>query len=795
VTSEAVPVGPPTSLTEWLRRRSDTQLAQLLQRRPDLALPAPADLATFASRIGVRTSVQRAVDTLDAWTLRVLDAMLLATGDAPYVGRDRVESLLPGLPVGPALDELRVLALVWGDDDALHLLGAVREAVGSYPAGLGRPAAILLRSVSDLTLAPVLRRLGLPPAGQPRAGHAVADVLANPVKLAGLIEESTPAERDVLDRLATGPPIGLVRDALLSASTEPQTPPHRLIRRGLLVPIDGQTVELPREVGLALRGPQPLGAISPGPPAIEFIERPVDAIGATAVLETLRRVESLADEWTRHPPPSLRAGGVGVRELRRTTRVLDIAETVLAVLIEVAAAASLLGPTPGPEPVYLPTADFDDWRRRDPARRWVALATAWLGMTRQPGLVGVRDDRGRLITVLGPDAERGTAPALRSQVLAVLADLPPGAAPAEAAAALARLSWQAPRRAASQLRAAQAILDEAETLGVTASGGLTSYGRALLGSSLLAPTAEDALAAALPEPVDHFLVQPDLTVVVPGPPVTALAEDLAAIANLESTGGASVYRVTETSVRRGLDAGRSAAELTALFVEHSRTPVPQALRYLIDDVARRHGILRAGVAAGYLRCDDEALLARVVADRSAGVLGLRRIAPTVAVSTAPVARVLDVLRDAGHAPSAESADGAVLTLEADRPRAPSRPTPRLARARSAGESPAHLAELIRRMRAGDQLTQLVRWVRPPVQPVPGVTTAATLGLLRSAIRGEETVWLGYVDSHGTASQHTIEPISMAGGVLRGHDVATGRLESFALHHVTAVRVLKEGTAP
>ncbi|MEU8516335.1 helicase-associated domain-containing protein, partial [Kitasatospora sp. NPDC048722] len=30
--------------------------------------------------------------------------------------------------------------------------------------------------------------------------------------------------------------------------------------------------------------------------------------------------------------------------------------------------------------------------------------------------------------------------------------------------------------------------------------------------------------------------------------------------------------------------------------QHSRTPVPQPLTYLIDDVARRHGVLRVGAA-------------------------------------------------------------------------------------------------------------------------------------------------------------------------------------------------------
>jgi hypothetical protein len=464
-----------------------------------------------------------------------------------------------------------------------------------------------------------------------------------------------------------------------------------------------------------------------------------------------------------------------------------VSEESAALLVEIAAAVGLIAATHGMEPVFLPTSEYDTWRRRDTAPRWAPLAAAWLGMTRQPSLVGQRDERDRLITTLGPDAERGTISTLRRQVLDVLGSLDPGAAPATREDVLARLAWLAPRRASAQRRLADAVLAEADVLGVTAAGGLTSYGRAVLGGSSTA--AASALDAALPEPVDHFLVQPDLTVIVPGPPVASLAEELGAVADLESSGGASVYRITEASVRRGLDAGWSGSGVAALLADHSRTPVPQALSYLIDDVARRHGVLRTGAASAYLRCDDEALLSRVLADRAVEALGLRRIAPTVAIATAPVGRLLDVLRDEGFAPAAEAPDGGVVTLGADAPRAPSRPTSRLVRNRPATSSDAQVRELIRRLRAGDQLAEITRRVSPTGQRIPGVTSAATLGLLREAIRAGQRIWLGYVDAQGTSSQRTIEPISMAGGTLRGHDVETGRLEAFALHHITGVGVL------
>jgi len=785
------------SLTEWLRDRTDEQLSDLLRLRPDLALPAPTDLAMLASRLSVRTSVQRAVDGLDELHLRTLEALVVAGGGESPLPVAAALALLPGLDasdVEHAVDGLRTLGLVWGGPDVVHLVATVRDAVGAYPAGLGRPAAVLLRHVSDVQLAPVLRALGQTPATQPRAGAAVAEVLADRTRLDGLIAQADAAEREVLDRLAAGPPVGSVRNAHLPATwpaSEQMPAPHRLMLRGLLVPIDAQTVELPREVAFALRA-MPLGAVAATPPPIDVVDHEpaeLDRMGTTAVLDVLRLVDALAGSWAAQPPALLRAGGVGVRDLRRTARDLGVAEPTAALVIETAHTAGLIAPSTGIEPVYLPTTEYDTWRAHDPAQRWTDLAAAWLAMSRQPSLVSQRGDRDRLITVLGPDVERGTIAALRTRVLGVLMTLPPGGSPARRSDVLARLSWEAPRRAGTQRPLAEALLAEADVLGITAAGGLTGYMRTLLDGSRAA--ARQALANALPQPVDHFLVQPDLTVVVPGPPTPDLANELALAADLESTGGASVYRITETSIRRALDAGRSGADLTALVTERSRTPVPQALSYLIDDVSRRHGVLRAGTASAYLRCDDDALLSRVLADRDVQGAQLRRLAPSVAIATAPINRVLDVLRQAGYAPAAEAPDGAVITLGADAPRATSRAAVRVIRPRSSLESAAQLSELVRRIRAGDSLTELSRRVQPIVQQVPGVTSATTMALLRQAIREGRHVLLGHADPDGTASRHTILPISLAGGFVRGHESATQRLQSFPLHRLTAVSIVAD----
>ncbi|MYT24957.1 DNA-binding protein, partial [Streptomyces sp. SID7760] len=210
-----------------------------------------------------------------------------------------------------------------------------------------------------------------------------------------------------------------------------------------------------------------------------------------------------------------------------------------------------------------------------------------------------------------------------------------------------------------------------EVLGVTGRGALAAHGRALLEHRDPAPQ----LAPLLPEPVDHVLLQADLTAVAPGPLRRAVGEVLAVLADVESKGGATVYRFTPGSVRRALDSGRTASDLHSFLAEHSITPVPQPLAYLIDDVARRHGHLRVGAASSYVRCDDDGMLNEIMADRRSAGLGLRRLAPTVLAAQAEPGALLDGLRAMGYAPAAESQTGDVVVARADAHRTPPRSAP------------------------------------------------------------------------------------------------------------------------
>ncbi len=269
----------------------------------------------------------------------------------------------------------------------------------------------------------------------------------------------------------------------------------------------------------------------------------------------LRQVELLVAFWCRTPPPVLRSGGLGVRELRRAAKEMESDEAAAALFVELAVAADLVAESEGVAPDWVPTTNADIWAAGGPEQRWSLLARTWLDLPRLPGLVGQADDAGRPIAALSDGVRRPLAPRDRRRVLAGLAELPPGTAAGSPAALADLLAWRAPRRG-GRLRDEVVgwVLAEATVLGVVALDALSGPGRALLDRSRR--DRSPALRAMLPPPVDHVLLQADLTAVAPGPLEPELAAELDLMAEVESAGGATVYRFTESTVRRALDAGR-----------------------------------------------------------------------------------------------------------------------------------------------------------------------------------------------------------------------------------------------
>jgi hypothetical protein len=513
----------------------------------------------------------------------------------------------------------------------------------------------------------------------------------------------------------------------------------------------------------------------------------VDEAAAGEAMELMRQIEALLTTWSEQPPPLLKSGGLGVRELKKLAKDNDVDEVRATFLAELAVGSGLVADSETASPEWVPTTLMDSWLASPPAQRWITLAQAWLELPRLPGLAGGRDSKDKPIAPLAEELRRPLAPVSRRRVLDALADLPDGAGVKSAEELVNLLAWRAPRRG-GRLRdeTVRWTMAEASALGMIALGALTSATKALLADDRANAVA--SMIEALPKPVDKVLVQADLTVVAPGPLEPELAIAMAAVADVESAGHATVYRVTEPSVRRALDMGRTASELHALFATHSATPVPQSLTYMIDDVARRHGRLRGGSASSFLRCDDEVLLREVLGNPVAEALGLRLIAPTVVISPLPLIEVLDGLRAAGFAPAAEGPDGRVMDIRPHGRRVPARlrNARRVITAEPAGMTPEQLGQIVAHLRAGDMASGRRRGTSVRAPSGGGADTSATLALLAQAARDKREVWIGFVDSRGTASQRVVRPAWIGGGVMEDAEK-----ERFPLHRITSAALVED----
>jgi Helicase conserved C-terminal domain len=739
-------------LAAWLADLPDTRLVRLLELRPDLAQPPPGSIAALAARAQARQSVRAATDDLDFLHLAVLDALLVRNADTTAVPFAELAATIggraPQRAIADALDDLRDRALAWGEP----LIRVVSEAAAGLP---WHPGQVVLASPST----------------------SAADIAAR-------IERLDDTERELLQRLLEGSPVGRTRDA--APGTPPDRPVQHLLAAGLLHRIDDETVILPRKVAQVLRGepadPESFCAPPAAPGTRPKKAADADGAAAAAVIDLLHEFDLVISTLGTAPVPELRSGGLGVRDMKRLTKVTGVDDRRLGLILELAHAAGLIAsgePDPEPDagtgPYWAPTAAADRFAESPIAERWHLLAGTWLDLPARPGLIGRRGQDAKPYAALSDSLYSTAAPLDRRLLLGLLADLPHRIG-VDADWASTALVWRRPRWSSRlQPEPVADLLEEARVLGIVGRGAITSPGRALIAQG--AAAAISAMAHALPAPVDHFLVQADLTVVVPGPLDRGLAQELGSVASLESAGAAMVYRVSEGTIRNALDTGRSAGGLHAFFARHSKTPVPQGLTYLIDDVARRHGRLRVGMASSFVRCEDPALLAQAVATPAAQHLQLRLVAPTVAVAQNPISDVLAVLRSSGLAPAAEDASGAIVDLRGGGARVPTPQHRRSTRQAAGGASSDTLAAMVAVLR---------KVVALPTDGRGRIDPARAMTLLQQAAIQQTSVVIGYTDAAGVSSQRMVSPINVRGGQLVAFEPASGRVRDFAVHRVTSV---------
>ncbi|MFF0768999.1 helicase-associated domain-containing protein [Nonomuraea wenchangensis] len=643
--------------------RTNAELTTLLEHRPELAAAPSLDVVErLLARPEPAVPVLLGLDA----DCHVVSQAVQAAGGATT--RERLAAALhdPRGRLGEVLATLAAHGLLTLDGPSVR--SPHQAGLWAHPFGLGRP----LRELAVELTVEMLKTLVSAHGGRPRgrraelvaeAGRLLADGAAVRARAARLPRQAA----DLLRTMAAGRPV-LESEQVHFGSGVRTHPVRRLVEAGFLVR-DGWAYEMPREIGLALRGDDWRPALTgqPGVPVREAVP-PADGVGAA--LRALDLVEALVELATDTPLGELKAGGVGTRELRRAAKALGVTEQEVTFWLDVAHAAALIASDGGER--LTGTTLADDWLARSPAARWRVLAAAWHGLPQAATHRVVGCCEGHLDPLPPPYPFECGAGAIRRAVLDTLRTLPEGVG-AAASGLMAAVHWRT-RAAAESPPAAEsfvtAALREGDLLGLTADGALTHLGRAYLATPGASGGEPEPLAALFPVPALTVTLQNDLTAVVTGLPAPALAAFLGSCADLESRDRASVWRFSERSVRRALDAGADAESLLAGLARHSTKDVPQPLRYLVTDAARKHGTLKVAATPSVVIADDTATLTGLCRAKSLRKLALRQVAPTVALSARPPEETLRLLREAGHAPVALAPDGTIRAEPARRPRLP-----------------------------------------------------------------------------------------------------------------------------
>lgn len=423
----------------------------------------------------------------------------------------------------------------------------------------------------------------------------------------------------------------------------------------------------------------------------------VDHAAAAAAYELVRRVTVLAEHAEHSTIPLRHDGELGSREARYLGSLLGVSPRIALLHVEVARQAGLLAALSDQrKESLLPTAVFDAWHELPTVDQWDRLRAAWML----------------------DDPARGSE-SLKRLCLRAFGEPGKGLAPSPADAAR-WLRWQLPRQAEEAARRLTALLDSAPWIGTMALGALSTFA---LGEDL------GALDRLLPRATDSVLVQGDLTAVAAGPLTPEAARDLGALAEVESRGGATVYRFTVGSLRNARQHGWSTARIQQTLERRSRTVIPQPLAYLVADLEREPDI-----GTGHAAYDGEP-------------------APP---PRAPVPAV---------EPAEDLSEGSPLSKED--------------------------AELIvSRLRAPGEETAADDASPDAAADAIGGTP---VDALREAVETGEIVWLGYVDGTGAGTEALVRARAVRAGALEAEDSRSGTAIVVPVGRITAAHIIRGGS--
>ena len=812
-----VPDAFPT-YSQWLARHNDGDLVDLLWR---LRAFHPGGLSVGGSRgssaavLGAVTDIA-ALRRLTALDLAVLQALVIAGAAVdPVNSEDLVGELdelfdLAGTPATHRPDASAIDATVhslagWG-----LVFGPELSLTGPAPTSVAPPAA------PPAAPGQIMVPSHMPPlfAGVTDIPWVLVDGYRCPVPtadLAGTLAELPARQRRLLQTLEASGGIG--HSATLN---DPERPLAKMIAAGLLDQVDDQTARLSPRVAASIADrvvPSPGGDFRPVPDPNAVSESDssrdrTDGAAVSRVVDTTRQVAEVLEEMGRTPLRPLNAGGVGVREITRLAKALDQSPETVRETLVLCQHADLIGrgvplPTPrdaaGPDEQWAVTDRGARFIAAPLSRRWAMLVDGWSRSEHAPcDGAGTQDAH-----LLEGSLDRARLASLRG----VLAEALTIAADTDYASALWRI------RPAVAAVTEQEDLDqsvaEAVSLGLVAEGSASSAALALVDvdgadscSATTATTATsedvltDHLARILPAPVSMLIIQGDMTILAPGLLDTETELMLRQFAEVESTGMASVWRVTRQSMERAVDAGLTSSDILG-FLSGMAPEIPQTLTYLVEDTVRTHRRVEpvvATTAASVLTAPDAETMTTLMASPAAEDVGLHLVAPTVAVSSTQLSVVLDALEEDGQVVQVAGVGGDTGAAGAVSVGRGASPTAGMSLVPDP-ERPDAAREVV-----DDQLAGAVEAFRRALQHDddayggPGTTGDGVtvhepheiMAVLRQAYNQGTQVQINYVNASGSAVREWISVVTMSPVAIVGVTESGGESLRIQPHRVASV---------
>lgn len=156
--------------------------------------------------------------------------------------------------------------------------------------------------------------------------------------------------------------------------------------------------------------------------------------------------------------------------------------------------------------------------------------------------------------------------------------------------------------------------------------------------------------SGLPEPEQRFYVQPNYELLIPKFLDYQLRWELELMADLVKVDQILTYKLSKESLHRALEQGLSWQEALLFLEQYSANPLPQNVRYSLEEWGRQYGRLEF-MDVMLLRCADVQLAGEIKSSRKLKAYILGEVSPThLVVPRADFQEILGLLTKEGYLP-------------------------------------------------------------------------------------------------------------------------------------------------